>query len=125
MAEAKGTSDDVRTLGDDIASAQEREVDQMSELLAEGGKSPGVPAPPAVAQMRNESQMAELEAAKGEEFDRKFLEFMTGHHLSAVQMTGLELPGGQSRKVKDVAKKIQSAQLAEAEQMLTLLDGIK
>jgi uncharacterized protein (DUF305 family) len=73
--------------------------------------------------MLTEQELAELEAATGEEFDRLFLEAMTRHHLGAIAMVE-ELyasDGAQEPEIARFANHVyadQQIEISRAEEML-------
>ena len=74
--------------------------------------------------MLSEAQMKELDAARGEEFDRLFLTFMIQHHKGAVSMVN-ELfaahGAGQDETVFKFASDVQVDQTTEINRMLEML----
>jgi uncharacterized protein (DUF305 family) len=98
-ASTHGASPEVLRLTQRIIIGQTDEIALMSRWLADRGQP--VPEPNPAGQvmqmgggthtmlmpgMLTERQMAELDAARGPEFDRVFLTFMIQHHRGAVQM---------------------------------------
>ncbi|HEY0037715.1 MAG TPA: DUF305 domain-containing protein [Longimicrobium sp.] len=88
MAPASGASDNVVRLARKIDISQRDEIAMMKSWLEERrqpvpgdehahGMMPGMLTP---------EQLARLGAARGREFDRMFLAFMTRHHEGALQM---------------------------------------
>lgn len=89
MARTHGASEQVRALAEKIDISQQDEIELMERWLAERGQvvpteeqrnamfMPGMLTP---------EQMAQLDAARGREFDRLFLEFMIYHHQGALDM---------------------------------------
>lgn len=93
MAPSRGASAAVQRLAARIINAQKDEVALMQQWLADRQR----PVPDASSAghaqhaahmpgMLSESQMRQLGAARGAEFDRLFLTFMIQHHRGAVQM---------------------------------------
>jgi uncharacterized protein (DUF305 family) len=77
--------------------------------------------------MLTEAQMKELDAARGPEFDRKFLTFMIQHHRGAVSMVK-DLFGtygaGQDETVFKFASDVnvdQTTEIARMEKMLAAI----
>lgn len=128
---ALGRSDDPKIvdLAELIKAAQQPEIDQMNTLLAgwgveaAGGGHSGSHGSAAVHPgMLDDTGMAALDAAEGDEFERLFLEGMIGHHQGAVTTSQAELEGGQSPEAKELAQMIidaQEAEIAEMEQLLS------
>ena len=128
LAAERSENPAVVDLAERIRSAQQPEIDQMNGLLAGwgveaaggghggghgGGGHPG---------MMDDAMMAELEGARGPEFDRLFLEGMIAHHRGAVTASLTELEAGEAPEAKELAQAIidaQEAEIAEMEQLLS------
>jgi uncharacterized protein (DUF305 family) len=128
MAELAGTranSPEVLELAEEIAGAQEPEIETMSGWL----ESWGEPVPEemggmdhgGMTGMMSEEQMRALEAATGPAFDDMFLEMMIEHHTGAIQMAQTEQSEGQYADAVELAAQIEQAQQAEIETMQDLL----
>lgn len=127
LARQQAASAEVRSLAERISAAQGPEIEQMESWLQAWGE-------PTTAEeghgghggmemdgLTQEEAMAELEGLSGAEFDRRFLELMTGHHEGAVEMAEDELESGQNPQAQELAQKIiedQQAEIAEMEQLL-------
>jgi uncharacterized protein (DUF305 family) len=99
LARTQGENPSIRVLSERITVSQNDEIRLMQQWLAEMGE-PVPEATPGPMRMEmggmehemlmpgmlSEAQMAELEAARGTEFDRLFLTFMIQHHEGALQM---------------------------------------
>ena len=99
LAPTHGASPAVQRLADRIINAQQDEIRTMQRWLAERLQPvpEAKPAPMRMAMagmehemlmpgMLTDAQMHELDAARGAEFDRKFLTFMIQHHRGATSM---------------------------------------
>jgi uncharacterized protein (DUF305 family) len=78
--------------------------------------------------MLTAEQMTKLGAAKGDEFDRLFLEAMIFHHLGAIRMVEklLASPGAaQESEIFDFASHVDSDQQMEIARMRALLKTVK
>jgi len=116
-----------------IEKSQADEIEFMKGWLAERGES--VPDPSAhdamhisheMAGMASPEDMARLEAAEGEAFDRLFLELMIEHHKGALTMVEdlLEQPGSAYEPVLyEFTNDITNDQEAEIERMSAMLAG--
>jgi uncharacterized protein (DUF305 family) len=74
--------------------------------------------------MLTPEQMAQLDAARGREFDKLFLVFMIRHHQGALTMvnTLFESEGaGQEEQVFKFASDVSADQTAEIDRMLRML----
>jgi uncharacterized protein (DUF305 family) len=65
--------------------------------------------------------MAELEAAKGAEFELLWLKMMIEHHEGAIEMAQNEQAEGHHEGAIDLAENVESAQQDEIATMETLL----
>ena len=119
----------VRRLAERIASGQADEIATMRQWLADRGR----PAHAGDHRLRmpgmlTEDQLRELDAARGEAFDRLFLRFMIQHHRGAVSMVrDLFATRGAARdetvfKLANDVGADQSTEIARMEAMLATLD---
>jgi uncharacterized protein (DUF305 family) len=139
-APTHGASPSVRTLAERIINAQQDEIATMQRWLvargqpvpqagdtgmrmtmAHGGRTMLMPG------MLTAAQMTQLDQAKGSEFDRLFLTFMTQHHRGAVTMVQdlFGTPGAaRDETVFKFANDVsvdQSTEIARMETMLAAL----
>lgn len=119
---------DIRLLAERMHISQEDEMDVMTAWLQERGtplrgdhlghgggtEMPG---------MLTEEQLARLEAAKGDEFDRLFLEYMIQHHAGALEMTAdlWAAGGGQEASIGQFARHVEGDQGIEITRMQAML----
>jgi uncharacterized protein (DUF305 family) len=96
-APTHGASPSVRTLAERIINGQQDEIASMQRWLRDRGHSPSASSGHAIHEMHGmhemlmpgmltETQMMELDQARGGEFDRLFLTYMIQHHKGAVTM---------------------------------------
>ncbi|CAL9333703.1 hypothetical protein SUDANB121_00136 [Nocardiopsis dassonvillei] len=117
---------EVAGLAERIRDAQGPEIERMNAMLESWGAETGPEAEHGDGMMEgmlSEEQMAELEAAGGEEFDRLFLEYMIAHHEGAVAMAEAELADGVNDDARALAQEIVDAQEAEIAEMRGLSGG--
>jgi uncharacterized protein (DUF305 family) len=136
-APTHGASASIRTLCERIINAQTDEIALMQRWLRDRHKPvPEANAGPMKMMMNgvehdmlmpgmlSEDQMKQLDAARGQEFDRLFLRFMIQHHRGAVAMV-TELfasPGaGQDEGIFKMANDIQADQTTEIDRMTRML----
>ena len=77
--------------------------------------------------MLTETQLSELDAARGTEFDRLFLTYMIPHHEGAVMMVDelfASFNGAQDDAVFKLASDISADQTTEIERMQLMLDAM-
>lgn len=125
--------EDMRMLGLRIEVSQNDEIKMMRRWLEERGEA--VPSEHAhhmpggmMPGMLTAEEMTRLGAAKGNAFDRLFLEGMIRHHGGALVMVEelLNAPGGaQGAEIHDFASHVDSDQRMEILRMNTMLKGIK
>jgi len=140
LAPTHGASPSVQTLCARIINAQQDEIATMQQWLGDRGQTvPEVEITgttmmvhgPEYAMhmpgMLTPDQIAELDDARGREFDRVFLRYMIQHHQGAVTMVA-ELFGTDGAGLDDVvfklASDIQVDQLTEIARMERMLEEI-
>ena len=115
---------------DQIKQAQAPEIDTMTSWLKiwdepiepHGGmEGHDISSMDGMDGMMSEDQMAELEAAEGEEAARVFLASMTEHHNGAVAMAQEEIDNGKNAEAVALAATIVETQQAEIQEMEELL----
>ncbi len=137
LAPDRAADPSIRTLAARIVNAQKDEIATMEQWLKDRGQPVPeihwsgihlmVHGPEYAAHMPGmltEEQLRQLEAARGSEFDRLFLEFMIQHHRGAVTMVRelFETDGAaQDEIVFRLASDIQVDQLTEIARMERML----
>ncbi|VVJ16326.1 Uncharacterised protein [Amycolatopsis camponoti] len=131
LVPSRSTDPKVVDLASRIAKAQDPEIQQMQSWLTSWGAGmsgmpgmthesmPGMSG--SMPGMMSEEDMKKLEAAKGAEFDKMWLDMMIKHHQGAVDMAETELSKGSNADAKALAQKIIDAQQAEITEMRGLL----
>lgn len=122
LAQKNAKHQELKDMADDIISAQEKEIADMTAWQKEWGypstSGDNMMDHSAMGMMSDMSgMMSELEGKTGDEFDKAFIEQMIMHHQSAIDMAA---PGEQNAKhqeVKDLTRAIVSAQTKEIQQM--------
>ena len=127
LVATKGSSEEVKALGERISAAQGPEIDEMHALL-QGWGAP-IAGEDSMGGMDmggadQDAAMTELAAVTGADFDRSFLELMIEHHRSALTMAETELAEGQSPQALGLAQTIIDAQEAEIAEMEQLLQSL-
>lgn len=152
LASTHGASTEIRRLAARIINAQQDEIAIMQQWLADRQKP--IPEahthlhPPAgsgdhsmhaqhleqmqghadMPGMLSAAQLAQLDAARGEEFDRLFLTFMIQHHRGAVQMIKELLAsstGAHDETIFRLAADINVDQTTEIARMESMLAAMK
>lgn len=139
-AESHGASKSLQIFCGRIAMAQTAEIGLMQGWL----KDRNQPVPEADARgmkmqmggmthyltmpgMLTDAQMAQLDSARGVNFDRLFLTFMIQHHRGAISMvdTLFKTPGaGQDEIVFKFANDVQADQSTEIDRMEQMLEAL-
>ncbi len=125
IAATRAGSPEVLQLAEEIAGAQEPEIETMTGWLEQWGE----PLPDEMGGMdmggmpgmMSQEQMQGLEEASGPAFDEMFLEMMIEHHTGAIQMAQTEQSEGLSSEAIELAEQIESAQRDEVATMQDLL----
>jgi uncharacterized protein (DUF305 family) len=130
MAEAHGASPRLQKLANKIDQSQVAEIRIMQEWLRHNGQvAPDTSSwrTMKMSGMLTEAQLKELDAAKGVEFDRAFLNLMIQHHEGALQMVKdlFATPrAGQEVDVNVFANDVVSVQTAEIGAMRQMLSQL-
>ena len=121
-----GASPGIRTLSDRIIVSQKDEIATVERWLAERG-APHIQHDMLMPGMLTPEQLAELNRARGSEFDRLFLKRMIQHHQGALTMVDelLRTPGAaQDGLVSQFAADVYADQSAEIDRMRRLLAAL-
>lgn len=131
FAPSHGASEKVRQLAQKIDISQRDEIDMMKQWLSDRHQiAPTDTQSHAMMMpgMLNPEQLAQLDAARGPEFDRLFLSYMIRHHEGALQMVEelFKSPGaGQDSDIFRFATDVDADQRDEIFVMQKLLDAIR
>lgn len=132
-APGHGASDEVRVLCARIVVSQRDEIHSMQQWLHEhhemvpdstGGMSGMKMDMALMPGMLTPDQMAELDKARGPDFDKLFLVYMIQHHngaLSMVQQLFDTQGAGQDEKIFKFASDVNADQTAEINRMAKML----
>ncbi len=126
---------EVQQLAEDIRAAQSPEIEQMTDWLtawdqpipetmrdhANAHGDGEIEIDPDMPGMMSPEEMAELEAAKGAEFQPMWLEMMIEHHEGAIEMAETEQSEGNHADAIELAENIESAQQDEISTMEGML----
>ena len=111
--------------------SQRDEIAMMQTWLREHGEAtemPGMGGTPMMPGMLTPEQMQELRGARGQEFDRLFLEGMIQHHFGAIDMVGALFNtsgAAQESTIFKFAEDVDADQLMEIERMQGILDSMR
>ena len=138
-APSHGASPAVRVLCERIVVAQTDEIAFAQRWLREHGEyvppadprghiMQGMDQPMLMPGMLTPEQMAQLDGARGPEFDRLFLTFMIQHHQGAITMVQqlLAVPGAaQDGPIFRFASDVNADQTTEINRMTLMLNDLK
>jgi uncharacterized protein (DUF305 family) len=131
MAPSHGASDALQIMAGRIINGQNDEIALMQTWLSDRNEPVPDPSDPMhgghamhMPGMLTNDQLAELDAARGEEFERLFLTYMIQHHQGALTMVE-ELfstyGAGQGDAIFKLASDIGADQSSEIDRMRTML----
>ena len=137
-APSHGASPAVRVLCERIVVAQNDEIAFAQRWLREhqefvppadprGHVMPGMDHPMLMPGMLTPEQLAQLDGARGPEFDRLFLTFMIQHHRGAIAMVRqlFDTQGAaQNGLLFQIASDVNADQIAEIDRMTRMLDAL-
>jgi len=137
-APAHGAGPELRALCERIVVGQRDEIAAMQRWLRErhepvpdaeahGAMMPGMDHAALMPGMLTEQQLAQLDSARGPEFDRLFLTFMIQHHRGALTMVRqlVDAPGAaREGPLFQIASDISADQTAEIDRMTRMLDAM-
>jgi uncharacterized protein (DUF305 family) len=137
-APSHGASESLRALCERIVVAQNDEIALAQRWLRErhqpvppadprGHTMPGMDHPMLMPGMLTPEQMAQLDGARGREFDRLFLTFMIQHHKGAITMVEqlISAPGAaQDGPVFRFAADVNADQTTEIDRMTRMLEAL-
>ena len=122
-----GASDAVRRLSERIVVAQQDEIALMRTWLADRGAH-GMDHAMMMPGMLTPQQLAQLDSARGREFDKLFLTFMIQHHYGAVAMVEKlfgSYGAAQDETVFRFASDVFADQTTEIDRMQSMLANLE
>ena len=133
-APTHGASPSVRTLCDRIIASQKDEIALLSRWLATRHEAvphpdpdhlmmPGMDSTHTMPGMLSAEQLAQLDRARGEDFDQLFLRLMIQHHQGAITMVNqlFAAGAGEEEPVYKMASSVYADQTTEIERMQRML----
>ncbi len=109
---------ELRQLAGDIVSGQQAEIEQMRAIKERLSGSSEVPMEMSPEEMEMMGMMEDPgQLADEDPFDRAFIDEMTPHHESAIQMARVAQESTNDPEIRELASGIVEAQEAEIEQM--------
>lgn len=108
---------ELRQFADKMVSMQQEEIEKMTAWLKEWhSASPKEPAN-AASHQKMKADMAKLETRRDAEFDKSFIDMMSRHHDSAVEMAQQAETKATHEELKKLAAKMAKDQQEEIEQL--------
>jgi len=109
---------EIRQLAGDIVSGQQAEIEQMRAIKERLSGSSEVPMEMSPEEMKMMGMMEDPgQLADEDPFDRAFIDEMTPHHESAIEMARVAQESTEDPEIRELARGIVEAQEAEIEQM--------
>lgn len=130
MAPTHGAGRLVALLCKKIDLSQTDEIRMMSSWLKDRNQTvpdPNDPHPMMMPGMLSAAQLAQLDTARGVQFDRDFLTFMIQHHQGAVKMVAdlfASPGGGQVSEMFEFANNVNNDQTGEIGKMQDMLSSL-
>lgn len=111
LARALAKDDTIRTMENKTMKRETIEIEQMTAWLKKyHGESPDDIAVPATSRAAITGKLEELKKAAPSEFDARFAQAMTAHHLEAIAMSRLAVQKAEHPEVKELARTIALVQ---------------
>ena len=125
LALTKSKDSELLALATAIRDGQADEIIQMQKWLKDAGYNPGMghSMGHSMGGMLDEQELADLKSATGANFDRLWLEGMTGHHDGALHMVQM-IEDADNQIIKKFGQDIVSLQTAQINQMKEMLKRI-
>lgn len=120
LVDARSERPELKSMAKKMISDQQGEISEMKTLREQWypGKEEAMNMKmPGMANSMKGMSMSKLAASKGSAFDSMFFDMMSMHHAGAVEMAKSAEKKAQHMEVKDLAKKMVSAQQDEIAQM--------
>ncbi|WP_328874359.1 DUF305 domain-containing protein [Streptomyces sp. NBC_00287] len=132
LADGRASDAEVKELAGQIEQAQDPEIRTMKGWLKSWKQPTTADSMPGMDHgsghggdgMMSGTDMEELTALKGTEFDKAFAEMMIEHHNGAIDMAEDEQKNGKYADAKKMADAIVKGQSAEVEQLQGALDRL-
>lgn len=115
LAPGRAGSAELQSLAGRISAAQKPEVDVLRSWLKDRGKPENDPGHDhsGMPGMQSATAIVDLTAARGADFDRRFVLMMIAHHRGAQQMAGDLLRAGADQRLSEMANETAVEQGSE------------
>lgn len=108
----------IKQLAEDIASAQEAEIEELKSIKQEEFGTSKIPMDVSMEQMHSMGIMTNPRSLADEDpFDRAFIDYMIPHHRSAIEMAQVAAAETDNPEIENLATNIVEAQKREISQM--------
>ncbi|WP_030755311.1 DUF305 domain-containing protein [Streptomyces sp. NRRL F-5135] len=133
LADGRASDAEIKDLAGKIEKAQDPEIRTMSGWLKSWNQPTAAESTPGTDHggmdhggdgMMSESDMDELKAMKGTEFDKMFAQMMIDHHNGAITMAKDQQKNGKNADAVKMAGAIATGQSTEVEQLRGSLDRL-
>lgn len=112
--------EEIKQLSENIVSAQRSEIKELKDIKQEEFGTSEVPMQMDEGQIEDMGMMEDPQSLADEKpFDKAFIEAMTPHHRSAIQMANVALEESDNPQIKELAGNIVEGQERELSQMQT------
>ncbi|MFC4072138.1 DUF305 domain-containing protein [Actinoplanes subglobosus] len=122
LAPDRAADQGVKNIASRITAAQGPEIAILRTWLSDRGQPESDPAHDHATMpgMQPEAALAELRAARGADFDRRFVAMMTAHHRGALEMVDVLFSSGSEERLAKMAKETAIEQDIEIGRMADL-----
>jgi uncharacterized protein (DUF305 family) len=109
--------EEIRSLAEDIVSAQEAEIEELKAIKQREFGSSEVPMEMSAGEMQMMGMTDPGELANKDPFDKAFIDAMIPHHRSAIAMAQVALEDSDNPEIREIARNIVNAQKKEFAQL--------
>ncbi|MET0414504.1 MAG: DUF305 domain-containing protein [Actinoplanes sp.] len=121
LAPQRAGSATLRALAARISAAQKPEMAYLRGWLSQRQQSENAGHDHSTMPgMQSAADMAALAAARGSDFDRRFVTMMVAHHKGAIQMAGDVVQGGSDEQLREMAGEMSIEQGSEINRLQAL-----
>ncbi len=122
LAPQRAASPTVRALAERISTAQKPEIAYLRSWLSARKQSENTSHDHSTMPgMQSPADVAALAAARGADFDRRFVAMMVAHHRGAIQMAGDVVRGGSDEQLREMAGEMSIEQGSEIRRLEELV----
>jgi uncharacterized protein (DUF305 family) len=118
VARENGEHEEVRQLAEEMISAQQSEVEELSSIKEKAFGSSEVATTPNPAERTTFAMLAPDRLAEQQPFDRAFIDSNIPHHASAIEMASVALMQSEDHDIKRLARQIVDTQSQEVGKMI-------